>query len=65
VRGLTDQVTTDWHVYRSAKPLLDPETRKPIAYEAIVVGGRVSSGAATRRPSASWRPRGDRRPATA
>jgi hypothetical protein len=32
------QVDTDWYVYRSAKPLLDPETRKPIAYEAIFLG---------------------------
>jgi LysM domain len=29
---------TDWHIYRPAKPILDPETRKPIAYEAIYVG---------------------------
>ncbi|MBP8307127.1 MAG: LysM peptidoglycan-binding domain-containing protein [Burkholderiaceae bacterium] len=39
VRGLKDkQVDTDWYVYRSAKPLLDPDTRKPIAYEAIFLG---------------------------
>lgn len=39
VRGLKEaQVETDWYVYRSAKPLLDPDTRKPIAYEAIFLG---------------------------
>ncbi len=29
---------TDWHIYRQAKPLLDPDTRLPIAYEALYVG---------------------------
>lgn len=38
VRGITDDKVTDWHVYRAAKPLLDPDTRKPIAYEALFVG---------------------------
>lgn len=39
VRGLKDQQqATDWYIYRSAKPLLDPDTRKPIAYEAIFLG---------------------------
>ena len=39
VRGIPkDSKTTDWHVYRAAKPLLDPDTRKPIAYEALFVG---------------------------
>ena len=39
VRGLKEaQGDTDWYVYRSAKPLLDPDTRKPIAYEAIFLG---------------------------
>ena len=37
-RGITDPSVTDWHVYRSAKPLVDPDTRKPIAYEAMFVG---------------------------
>ncbi|MBW6494593.1 MAG: LysM peptidoglycan-binding domain-containing protein [Burkholderiaceae bacterium] len=38
VRGIADDQVTDWHVYRAAKPLLDPDTRKPIAYEALFVG---------------------------
>ncbi len=38
VRGIADAAVSDWHVYRSAKPLLDPDTRKPIAYEALFVG---------------------------
>lgn len=38
VRGIADSSVTDWHVYRSAKPLLDPDTRKPIAWEAMFVG---------------------------
>ncbi len=32
------QTQTDWHIYRQAKPLLDPDTRLPIAYEALYVG---------------------------
>jgi hypothetical protein len=39
VRGLQQEEVADWHVYRPAKPLLDPDTRKPIAYEALYVGG--------------------------
>jgi hypothetical protein len=39
VRGLSDTSTTkEWHVYRPARPLLDPVTRLPIAYEALYVG---------------------------
>ncbi len=38
VRGIADSSVTDWYVYRSAKPLVDPDTRKPIAYEAMFVG---------------------------
>jgi hypothetical protein len=39
VRGLTDdQQDTEWHVYRSANPLLDPDTRQTIAWEARFVG---------------------------
>jgi hypothetical protein len=37
VRGLEGDAT-DWHVYRPAKPLLDPTTRLPIAWEAMYVG---------------------------
>lgn len=29
---------SEWHIYRQAKPLLDPDTRLPIAYEALYVG---------------------------
>lgn len=38
VRGIGDAATADWHIYRSARPLLDPDTRKPIAWEAMFVG---------------------------
>jgi hypothetical protein len=38
VRGIKDDGVTDWQVYRPAKPLLDPDTRKPIAYEALYLG---------------------------
>jgi hypothetical protein len=40
VRGLEKSAEpgSDWHIYRPAKPLLDPDTRKPLAYEAIYVG---------------------------
>ncbi len=38
VTGLKDDANTDWHIYRPSKPLLDPDTRKPIAYEALYVG---------------------------
>ncbi len=37
-RGMTDNSVSEWHVYRPSKPLLDPDTRKPIAYEALYVG---------------------------
>ncbi len=38
VRGVGDSTATDWHIYRSVKPLLDPDTRQPIAWEAMFVG---------------------------
>lgn len=38
VRGIADESVREWHVYRSAKPLLDPDTRQPIAHEAMFVG---------------------------
>jgi nucleoid-associated protein YgaU len=38
VRGLPEQSSGDWHVYRSAKPLVDPDTRQTIAWEAMFVG---------------------------
>jgi LysM domain len=38
VRGIKGDGVTDWHIYREAKPILDPDTRKPIAYEALFVG---------------------------
>ena len=38
-RGLKpDQTVTDWHIYRPGSPLLHPDTRKPIAYEAVYIG---------------------------
>jgi hypothetical protein len=38
VRGIKQDGITDWHVYRPAKPLLDPDTRQPLAYEALYLG---------------------------
>ena len=38
VRGIRDDSVTEWHVYRPAKPLLDPDTRQPLAYEALYLG---------------------------
>jgi hypothetical protein len=37
-RGIADEGVREWHIYRQAKPLLDPATRKPIAWEALFVG---------------------------
>jgi hypothetical protein len=38
-RGLKpDQTVTDWYIYRPGTPLLHPDTRKPIAYEAVYIG---------------------------
>ena len=34
----TDAEATEWHVYRAARPLLDPDTRQPIAWEALFLG---------------------------
>lgn len=39
VRGIEDESVAEWHLYRKAKPILDPDTREPIAYEALYVGG--------------------------
>lgn len=43
VRGMQDAaLNSEWHIYRQAKPLLDPDTRLPIAFEALYVGtGRL------------------------
>jgi hypothetical protein len=38
VRGIADESVRDWHVYRNPRPLLDPDTRKPLAFEAEFVG---------------------------
>ncbi|MGE0797812.1 MAG: LysM peptidoglycan-binding domain-containing protein [Lautropia sp.] len=38
VRGMKTDGPSNWHVYRPARPLLDPDTRKPIAYEALYLG---------------------------
>lgn len=38
VRGIEQPQVTEWHIYRSARPLLDPDTRKPIAWEALFLG---------------------------
>jgi hypothetical protein len=38
VRGLPDAAQTEWHVYRPARPLLDPVTREPLAWETLHIG---------------------------
>ncbi len=38
VRGIKDDGVKEWQVYRPAKPLLDPDTRKPIGWEALYLG---------------------------
>lgn len=37
-RGVTDDKVKDWHVYRPAKPLIDPTTRQPLGWETLYVG---------------------------
>jgi hypothetical protein len=37
-RGEVDESVTDWHVYRPARPLVDPATRKTLAWETVYVG---------------------------
>jgi len=38
VRGMPEAPGAEWHVYRPAKPLLDPLTREPLGWEALHVG---------------------------
>ncbi len=38
VRGIKDETITEYHIYRQARPLTDPVTRRPIAFEALYVG---------------------------
>ena len=38
VRGIKEDGVTEWQVYRPARPLVDPDTRKPLAYEALFLG---------------------------
>jgi hypothetical protein len=39
-RGMSPEAGkgTEWHVYRAARPLVDPDTRRPIAWEAQFLG---------------------------
>ncbi len=37
-RGIADESVPEWHVYRPARPLLDPATRQPLAWETLYVG---------------------------
>lgn len=37
-RGLPADAPERWHVYRPARPLLDPSTRQPLAWETLFVG---------------------------
>ncbi|MFP5405887.1 MAG: LysM peptidoglycan-binding domain-containing protein, partial [Gammaproteobacteria bacterium] len=36
--GIGDPGVRDWHIYRQARPIFDPDTRQPIAWEALFVG---------------------------
>jgi LysM repeat protein len=38
VRNLPDDGNTEFQIYRKATPLLHPDTRKPIAFEALMIG---------------------------
>jgi hypothetical protein len=38
VRGITDAKEETWYVYRRGDPLIDPDTNRTIAYEAIYLG---------------------------
>jgi hypothetical protein len=38
VRGLGPSTESEWHIYRPARPLLDPVTRQPLGWEAMYVG---------------------------
>lgn len=38
VRGIQNDAISEWHVYRPAKPMLDPDTREVLAYEALYLG---------------------------
>jgi hypothetical protein len=38
VRGIDDESVEEWHIYRQSRPLFDPDTRQPIAFEALYVG---------------------------
>ncbi len=43
VRGLKDNAS-EWHIYRNAKPIVDPDTREVLGHEALFVGtGRIES----------------------
>lgn len=37
-RGISDMSIAEWHVYRPARPILDPDTRLPLAHEALYIG---------------------------
>lgn len=37
-RGISDMSIPEWHVYRPARPILDPDTRLPLAHEALYIG---------------------------
>ena len=38
VRGMTDAKDETWYVYRKGDPLVDPDTNRTLAYEAIYLG---------------------------
>jgi hypothetical protein len=38
VRGISDPKTENWYVYRRGEPLVDPDSNRILAYEAIYLG---------------------------
>jgi hypothetical protein len=38
VRGMASSTETEWFIYRRGQPLIDPETRTTLGYEAIYLG---------------------------
>jgi hypothetical protein len=37
-RGIDGDSVRNWHIYRRAKPIVDPDTRETLAWEALFVG---------------------------
>ena len=70
VRGIGNSKDDNWYVYRKGDPLIDPDTNKTLAYEAVYLGngaayasGRAGHGHAHRHGARGrrWRQAGGRR----